>query len=51
MRFKSYPKALGVPFIYVLDSAGTLLATENTRDWESGDGYDSYRIEGFLKKW
>src|SRR5580704_1676674 len=48
---RAYPKALGVPFIYVLGSAGTLLATENTRDWESGDGYDSRRIEGFLKKW
>jgi hypothetical protein len=48
---RAYPKALGVPFIYVLDSAGKLLATEDTRDWEPGDGYDSYRIGGFLKKW
>jgi len=47
----AYPKATGFPFIYVLDASGTLIATEDTRDWESGDGYDPQRIESFLKKW
>jgi len=47
----AYPKATGFPFIYVLDATGTLIATEDTRDWESGDGYDPQRIESFLKKW
>jgi thioredoxin family protein/surface antigen-like variable number repeat protein len=48
---RAYPKAPGIPFIYVLDASGKLLATENTVDWESSDGYDPHRIEAFLKKW
>jgi Surface antigen variable number repeat/Thioredoxin-like len=48
---KDYPKPPGVPFIYVLDSTGVLIATDDTKGWESGDGYDSSRIEEFLKKW
>ena len=48
---RAYPKAPGIPFIYVLDANGKLLATENTVDWESSDGYDPHRIEAFLKKW
>ena len=46
-----YPKPPGAPFIYVLDSIGALIATDDTKGWESGDGYDSSRIEGFLKQW
>lgn len=48
---RAYPKATGFPFIYVLDATGTLIGTEDTIDWESGDGYDPKRIESFLKKW
>jgi|GEM_PF-1015136 hypothetical protein len=48
---RAYPKASGFPFIYVLDASGKLIATEDTRDWESGDGYDPQRIESFFKKW
>jgi hypothetical protein len=48
---KPYPKAPGVPFIYVLDENGKLLGTEETKDWETGDGYDPHRIEAFLTKW
>jgi hypothetical protein len=48
---RAYPKASGFPFIYVLDATGTLIATEDTRDWESGDGYDPQRIDSFLEKW
>ncbi len=48
---KPYPKASGFPFLYVLDATGKLIATEDMRDWESGDGYDPQRIESFLKKW
>jgi hypothetical protein len=46
-----YPKATGFPFVYVLDATGTLIGTEDTRDWESGDGYDPHGIESFLRKW
>jgi Thioredoxin-like len=48
---KPYPKAFGVPFIYVLDEKGNLLGTEETKDWETGDGYDPRRIDAFLTKW
>jgi len=48
---EDYPKPPGVPFIYVLDSRGTLIATDDTKSWKSGHGYDSSRIEQFLKKW
>lgn len=48
---RAYPKAPGIPFIYVLDARGKLLGTEDTTDWESSDGYDPHRIEAFLKKW
>ncbi|HXN99623.1 MAG TPA: POTRA domain-containing protein [Candidatus Acidoferrales bacterium] len=48
---RAYPKAPGIPFIYVLDADGKLLGTEDAVDWESSDGYDPQRIETFLKKW
>ena len=48
---KAYPAAPSAPFIYVLDAKGTLLGTDDTVDWESGDGYDPQRLESFLKKW
>lgn len=48
---RAYPKAPGIPFIYVLDATGKLLGTEDTIDWESSDGYDPRRIESFLTKW
>ena len=48
---KTYPAAPSAPFIYVLDAKGTLLGTEDTVGWESGDGYNPQRIESFLRKW
>jgi hypothetical protein len=48
---KAYPKATSFPFVYVLDATGRLMGTEDTRDWESSDGYDPRQIEAFLKKW
>jgi hypothetical protein len=47
---KAYPRAPGYPFVYVLDATGKLLGTEDTMDWESSDGYDSQKIESFLRK-
>jgi hypothetical protein len=48
---KAYPKATSFPFLYVLDATGRLMGIEDTRDWESSDGYDPRQIEAFLKKW
>jgi hypothetical protein len=47
----TYPNPPSFPFLYVLDETGKLLGTEDTRDWESSDGYDPRRIEVFLEKW
>jgi thioredoxin-related protein len=48
---RAYPKATSFPFVYVLDATGRLMGTEDTRDWESSDGYDPHQVEAFLKKW
>lgn len=47
-----FPEAAGYPHIYILDSDGTLLHSQNTADLE--DGADSYVPEvfmAFLKRW
>lgn len=48
---RAYPKATSFPFVYVLDTNGRLMGTEDTKGWESSDGYDPHQIEAFLKKW
>jgi hypothetical protein len=48
---RPYPKATGYPFVYVTNADGKLLATSDTRDWESAYGYNPTKIEDFLKKW
>jgi hypothetical protein len=47
----AYPKAPRYPFLYVIDANGKLLATSDTREWESPYGYDPMKIEETLKKW
>jgi len=47
-----FPEAAGYPHIYILDSDGTFLHSQNTAELE--DGADSYVPEvfmGFLEKW
>jgi thiol:disulfide interchange protein len=47
-----YPEVIGYPHIYILDSDGTFLHSQNTSDLE--DGADSYIPEvfmAFLQKW
>jgi thiol:disulfide interchange protein len=47
-----FPQAVGYPHIYILDSDGTFLHSQNTADLE--DGADSYVLEvflAFLQKW
>ncbi len=50
--FSQYPEAAGYPHIYILESDGTFLHSQNTVDLE--DGADSYVPEvfmAFLQKW
>jgi hypothetical protein len=48
---RAYPKATGYPFVYVINPSGKLLATSDSREWESPYGYDPVKIEESLKKW
>lgn len=48
---RGYPAPSGYPFFYVVDAQGKLIATSDTREFESTYGYDRARIEDFLKKW
>lgn len=48
---RAYPPAGGYPFVYVINPSGKLLATADTKDWESPYGYSATKIEEFLKKW
>jgi hypothetical protein len=47
-----YPQAAGYPHIYILDSDGTFLHSQDTAELE--DGADSYVLDvfmSFLQKW
>ena len=46
-----YPKVAGYPHLFVLDSDGILLHSQNTGDLESGDHHDRDKIFTFLKAW
>lgn len=46
-----YGKIEGYPHIFVLDSDGTLLHSQNTGDLEEGKGYNIAKVSEFLKKW
>jgi hypothetical protein len=46
-----YPKIPGYPHIFVLDSDGKLLHSQDTADLESGKSYDLDRFSAFLTKW
>ncbi|HES60001.1 MAG: thioredoxin family protein [Calditrichaceae bacterium] len=46
-----YPKAAGYPHLFVLNSDGTLLHSQNTGDLESGDHHDREKVITFLKTW
>ncbi|MGE5364059.1 MAG: thioredoxin family protein [Bacteroidota bacterium] len=46
-----YPKVAGYPHIFVLDSKGTLIHSQNTGELESGKGYDKAKILAFLEKY
>jgi thioredoxin-related protein len=46
-----YGKVTGYPHIFVLDSYGKLLYSEDTSKLEQGRGYNLNAIAGFLKEW
>jgi thiol:disulfide interchange protein len=50
-----YPKAAGYPHLYVLDSSGKLLQSQDTSllelPKEQGKGHDSAKIKAFLTDW
>ena len=46
-----YPKIQGYPHLFVLDSDGILLYSQNTGDLESGDHHDRDKVFDFLKVW
>lgn len=48
-----YPPAAGYPHLFVLESDGSLLHSQDTEELESGTGlgYDEDRVREFLKKW
>ncbi len=46
-----YPAIDGYPHIFVLESDGTLLHSQNTGDLEQGKGYDFDRIMAFIETW
>ncbi|HCV43126.1 MAG TPA: thiol-disulfide isomerase [Bacteroidetes bacterium] len=46
-----YPKIPGYPHLFVLDSSGKLLCSQDTGELESGKGHDPDKVMSFLKKW
>jgi thioredoxin-related protein len=46
-----YPKIEGYPHLFVLDSDGKLIHSQNTGDLESGKHHDPAKVMAFLKKW
>jgi thioredoxin-related protein len=46
-----YGKVTGYPHIFVLDSAGKLLYSEDTSKLEQGRGYNMNAVASFLKEW
>jgi thioredoxin-related protein len=46
-----YPQVKGYPHLFVLESNGKLLHSQDTGDLESGDHHDHDKVLTFLKKW
>jgi thiol:disulfide interchange protein len=46
-----YPKIPGYPHLFVLDSDGKLLHSQDTGQLESGNHHDHDKVMAFLKKW
>jgi thioredoxin-related protein len=46
-----YPKIPGYPHLFVLDTDGSLLYSQDTGELEAGQGHDHDKVLAFLKKW
>jgi thiol:disulfide interchange protein len=46
-----FPKIPGYPHLFVLDSNGKLLHSQDTGQLESGNHHDREKVMAFLKKW
>jgi len=46
-----YPKVAGYPHLFVLESKGKFLHSQDTGALESGDHHDHDKVFDFLKKW
>jgi thioredoxin-related protein len=46
-----FPKIPGYPHLFVLDSDGTLLCSQDTGELESGKKHDRSKVYAFLRKW
>ena len=47
----AYPKIEGYPHLFVLDSDGKLLHSQDTGALESGKHHDHDKVLAFLKRW
>jgi thiol:disulfide interchange protein len=47
----AYPKIAGYPHLFVLDSAGKLLHSQETGALESGKGHDPEKVMAFMRQW
>lgn len=46
-----YPRIQGYPHLFVLDSDGTLLHSQDTAELEEGKSYDPEKMWAFLREW
>ena len=46
-----YPNIPGYPHLFVLDTNGKLLKSQDTSELEAGKSYDLARFKSFLEKW
>jgi len=46
-----YPQIKGYPHIFILDSDGKLLHSQDTGELEEGKGYNLSKFTAFLEKW
>ena len=46
-----YPKVAGYPHLFVLDTTGVLLRSQDTGALESGKAHDREKVLAFLKAW
>ncbi len=47
----AYPKIPGYPHLFVLDSSGKLIHSQDTGELESGNHHDHDKVLNFLKAW